>query len=76
MRKQRRRSAEAVLTCTHNQCMSKNKKNIKKIHLKMNIYTAVKYCCILHGHVCNVFLEFLGMAQTGHHLSCVIRTLG
>ena len=31
--------------------LSKNKKNIKKIHLKMNIFTALKYCCILHGRV-------------------------
>ena len=26
-------------------------KNIKNFHLKMNIFTAVKYCCILHGRV-------------------------
>ena len=32
--------------------LSKNKKNINKFHLKMNIFTAVKYCCILHGRVC------------------------
>ena len=32
--------------------LSKNKKNNKKFHLKINIFTAVKYCCILHGHVC------------------------
>ena len=25
--------------------------NNKKIHLKMNICTAVKYCCILHGRI-------------------------
>ena len=32
--------------------LSKNNKNIKKKnHLKMNIFTAVKYCCILHGRV-------------------------
>ena len=31
---------------------SKNKKNIKQNHLKMNIFIAVKYCCILHGRVC------------------------
>ena len=28
--------------------------NKKKIHLKMNIFTAVKYCCILHGRVCEM----------------------
>ena len=43
---------EAVLTSTHNQCLNKNKKSIKKFHLKMNIFTAVKNCCILHGRVC------------------------
>ena len=32
--------------------LSKNKKNVKKFHLKMNIFTAVKYCCISHGHAC------------------------
>ena len=30
----------------------KNKKNIKKYHLKMNIFTVVKYCSILHRRVC------------------------
>ena len=29
--------------------------NIKKNHLKINIFTAVKYCCILHGRVCVMF---------------------
>ena len=32
--------------------LSKNKTNIKNFHLKMNIFTAVKHCCILHGRVC------------------------
>ena len=32
--------------------LSKNKKNIKNFHLKIINFTAVKYCCILHGHVC------------------------
>ena len=27
-------------------------KNIIIFHLKINIFTAVKYCCILHGRVC------------------------
>ena len=26
-------------------------KNIKYFHLKMNNFTAVKYCCVLHGRV-------------------------
>ena len=42
---------EAVLTCTHDLCLSKNKKNIAIFHLKIIIFTAVKNCCILHGHV-------------------------
>ena len=37
--------------------LSKNKKNIKNFHLKMNIFTAVKYCCILHGHVFVMFCD-------------------
>ena len=32
--------------------LSKNKKNIKNFHLKINIFTAVKYCSILHGQFC------------------------
>ena len=43
--------------CTHNQCLSKNKKKIYIFHLKINIFTAVKYCCILHGRVCVINLE-------------------
>ena len=29
--------------------LSKNKINIRIFHLKINIFTAVKNCCILHG---------------------------
>ena len=32
--------------------LNKNKKNIIIFHLKINIFIAVKYCCILHGRVC------------------------
>ena len=32
--------------------LNKNKKNIRIFRLKINIFTAVKYCCILHGRVC------------------------
>ena len=28
------------------------RENIIIFHLKMNIFTALKYCCILHGRVC------------------------
>ena len=38
--------------CTHNQCFEqKNKKNVI-FHLKINIFTAMKYFCIFHGRVC------------------------
>ena len=37
--------------CIHNPCFEKNKKNIRIFHLKINIFTAMKYCCILHGRV-------------------------
>ena len=30
---------------------AKIRKNIIFFHLKINIFTAVKYCCILHGRV-------------------------
>ena len=32
--------------------LSKNKNIIKNFHLKIIFFTAVKYCCILHGRVC------------------------
>ena len=32
--------------------LSKNMKIYKKKHLKIIIFTAVKYCSILHGHIC------------------------
>ena len=38
--------------------LSKNKKNIIIFHVKINIFTTVKYCCILHGRVC-VMLGFM-----------------
>ena len=31
---------------------------IKNFHLKMSIFTAVKYCCILHGRVCVMSMQF------------------
>ena len=41
--------------CTHNQYFRAKKKNII-IHLKINIFTDVKYCCILNGCVCGMLL--------------------
>ena len=40
--------------------LSKSKKNITIFHLKIIIFTLVKYCCILHGRVCAmILLRFL-----------------
>ena len=41
--------------CTTINVLSKNKKNIIFFHLKINIFAAMKYCCILHGRVCVMF---------------------
>ena len=41
--------------CTHNQYFRAKKKNIIIFHQKLNIFTAVKYCCIVHGCVCIMF---------------------
>ena len=38
---------------------AKIRKIIKKIQLKMNSFTAVKYCCILHGRVCVMYTSYL-----------------
>ena len=46
------------LTCTQIYVLSKNKKNITFFQLKITIFTAVKYCSILHGHVCVMFSTF------------------
>ena len=35
-----------------NNVLSKNMKIVKKIQLKIVIFTAMKNCCILHGRVC------------------------
>ena len=32
------------------------RKNIMIFHLKINIFAGVKYCCILHGLVCVMFV--------------------
>ena len=37
--------------CTHNICLSKNMKKVKRNQLKIVIFTAVKSRCILHGRV-------------------------
>ena len=40
--------------------LSKNTKNVISFHLKINIFTAVKYCCILHGRV---FVKILPVSK-------------
>ena len=47
-----RTASEAVLTCIHNLCFEQNKKNITIFHLKIIIFSAMKYRSILNGHVC------------------------
>ena len=37
--------------CTHNQCFEQKKGKKIIFHLKITIFTAVKYRSILHGHV-------------------------
>ena len=49
------RLSEAVLACTHNLRFEQKYENtcvVKISQLKIVIFTAVKYCCILHGNVC------------------------
>ena len=59
--------------CTHNQCFEKNEKNII-FHLKIEIFTAVKYCCILHGRVC-VMLAFLYLQRIKLATTCIISSM-
>ena len=40
-----------VLTCTHNICFEQKYEKVKKIQLKIVIFTAVKIRCLLHGRV-------------------------
>ena len=44
--------------CTHNQYFEQKYEKIVFFHLEINIFTAVKYCCILHGRVCVMFWDF------------------
>ena len=43
--------------------LSKNKKNIRIFHLKIIIFIAVKYCRILHGHVCVMTLAYFSVTN-------------
>ena len=62
--------------CTHNQCFRAKKKNIIFFHLKINIFTAMKYCCILHGRVfvmygniCTVSVPLLSISRRRDKMS-------
>ena len=49
---------------------AKIKKNIKIFHLKIDIFTAVKYRCILHGHV--FLMKWLEILDFGSRRDCTI----
>ena len=42
--------------CTHNQCLSINKKKYHNFSFENYHFTAVNYCRILHGCVCVMYL--------------------
>ena len=52
--------------CTHNQCFRAKKKNIVIFHLKINSFTAVKYCCILHERICVMVINNLNIIYYVH----------
>ena len=43
--------------CTTINVLEQKKKYIVIFHPKIKIFTAVKYCCILHGRVCVMLFE-------------------
>ena len=45
--------------CTTINVLEQKKKYIVIFHPKINIFTAVKYFCILHGRVCVMLLSTL-----------------
>ena len=56
--------------------LSKNKKNIKKFHLKIIIFTALKYCNILHGHVCVMSFSVLQLVLRENDLIAIPKEIG
>ena len=55
---------EAVLTYTNNLCFDqKNKKNVTFFHLKIQVFTALKNCSILHGHVIEMACKKAAIAR-------------
>ena len=59
---------------THNQYYEPKYEKYKNNHLKINIFTAVKYCCILHGRVCVMETQ---LEETGFNftLTCLCNIL-
>ena len=58
----------AGLTCTHNLCFSKNKKNVKIFRLKIVIFNSFKNRCILHRRVivmCFIHMYILIVTKQG-----------
>ena len=51
---------------TQTQCFEQNKKIFIIFHLKINIFTAMKYCRILHGRV--YVMVSLNILKGKHHL--------
>ena len=45
------RLTEAVITCTHDQCLEQKYENSQRFSKKIVIFTAVKNRCMLHGRV-------------------------
>ena len=43
--------SEAVLMCSHDLCFEQKQEKYHNFHLKIIVFTAVKYCSILHRHV-------------------------
>ena len=50
--------------CTHNLVLSKNKKRIKQIQLKIVIFKAIKICSILHRRVIVMILSLVTRKPT------------
>ena len=61
--------------------LEQKKKNIIIFHLKINIFTAVKYCCILYGCVCvmtclcNLDFYIINLCFTGVYIVLLICVL-
>ena len=50
---------EAILTCANNLCFEQNYKKVKKIQLKIVIFSAMKNRCIINWRVFVLFINLL-----------------